>query len=165
MVHKRIWGLGWLGTALKTAIATVPEEEYSIPFGQARIWKEGKDVTLVGYGITVHASLQAAEKLAAEGISAEVLDLRTIVPLDREAIFKSVSKTGRLVVADEDYMNCGVTAEVLAVVAERGPQVLKAPAVRVAYPDVPVPFSRPMEDFCLPDADKIVAAAKRTLGK
>jgi len=165
MVHKRIWGLGWLGTALKTAIATVPEEEYTIPFGQARIWKEGKDVTLVGYGITVHAALQAAEKLAAAGISAEVLDLRTIVPLDRDAIFKSVAKTGRLVVADEDYMNCGVTAEVLAVIAERDPRVLKAPAVRVAYPDVPVPFSRPMEDFCLPDADKIVAAAKKTVGQ
>jgi pyruvate dehydrogenase E1 component beta subunit len=143
----------------------VPEEEYTIPFGQARIWKEGKDVTLVGYGITVHAALQAAEKLAAAGISAEVLDLRTIVPLDRDAIFKSVAKTGRLVVADEDYMNCGITAEVLAVIAERDPRVLKAPAVRVAYPDVPVPFSRPMEDFCLPDADKIVAAAKKTVGQ
>lgn len=165
MVHKAIWGLGWLGLPIKTALAVVPEGEYAIPFGQARIWREGTDVTLVGYGITVHHSLAAAEKLAAEGISAEVLDLRTIVPLDREAIFKSVSKTGRLVVADEDYMNCGVTAEVLAVIAERDPKVLKAPAVRIAYPDVPVPFSRPMENFCLPDADKIIAAAIATLGR
>jgi pyruvate/2-oxoglutarate/acetoin dehydrogenase E1 component len=143
----------------------VPEEDYTVPFGKARIWREGKDVTLVGYGITVHHSLAAADKLAAEGISAEVLDLRTIVPMDREAVFKSVSKTGRLVVADEDYMNCGVTAEVLAIIAERDPRVLKAPAVRVANPDVPIPFSRPMETFALPDADKIVAAAKKTMGK
>ena len=160
MVHKAIWGLGWLGTPIKTALATVPEEEYAIPFGKSRIWREGTDVTLVGYGITVHHSLVAAEALAKEGISAEVLDLRSIVPLDREGIFKSVAKTGRLVVADEDYMNCGVTAEVLAVIAERDPRVLKAPAKRIAYPDVPVPFSRPMEDFCLPLPDKIVSAAK-----
>jgi pyruvate/2-oxoglutarate/acetoin dehydrogenase E1 component len=163
MVHKAIWGLGWLGLPIKTALATVPEEDYTVPFGKARIWRDGKDVTLVGYGITVHHALAAAEKLAAEGISAEVLDLRTIVPMDRDAVFKSVSKTGRLVVADEDYMNCGVTAEVLAIVAERDPRVLKAPAVRVANPDVPIPFSRPMETFALPDADKIVAAAKKTL--
>ena len=163
MVHKSIWGLGWLGLPIKTALSIVPEEEYTIPFGQARIWREGKDVTLVGYGITTHHNLAAADKLAAEGISAEVLDLRSIVPMDREAIMKSVTKTGRLVVADEDYMNCGVTAEVLAVVAERNPKVLKAPAVRIANPDIPIPFSRPMENFALPDADKIVAAAKSTL--
>jgi len=163
MVHKSIWGLGWLGSALKTALSVVPEEEYTIPFGQARIWREGKDVTLVGLGLTVHSSLQAADKLAADGISAEVVDLRSIVPLDRETVFKSVAKTGRLVVADEDYMNCGVTAEILASIAERDPKVLKARAVRVAYPDVPVPYSRPMENFCLPDADKIVAAAKSIL--
>jgi pyruvate/2-oxoglutarate/acetoin dehydrogenase E1 component len=165
MVHKAIWGLGWLGTALKTAQCVVPEEEYAIPFGRARIWREGSDVTLVGYGITVHHSLQAAEKLAAEGISAEVLDLRTLVPLDRDAIFKSVAKTGRLVVVDEDYMNCGITAEVLAVVAERDPGVLKARAVRIANPDVPIPFSRPMENFCLPDAQKIVSAVREVLNK
>jgi pyruvate dehydrogenase E1 component beta subunit len=160
MVHKAIWGLGWLGTPIKTALAAVPEQEYSIPFGKARIWREGSDVTLVGYGITVHHALVAAAALDKEGISAEVLDLRSIVPLDREAIFESVARTGRLVVADEDYMNCGVTAEVLAVVAERGHSVLKAPALRVAYPDVPVPFSCPMEDFCLPLPDKIAAAAR-----
>lgn len=159
MVHKAIWGLGWLGTAIKTALAEVPEEEYTIPFGKARIWRQGGDVTLVGYGITVHHALAAAAVLEKHGISAEILDLRSIVPLDREAIFNSVAKTGRLIVADEDYMNCGLTAEVLAVVAERDPRVLKAPAVRIAYPDVPVPFSRPMENFCLPLPDKIVAAA------
>jgi acetoin:2,6-dichlorophenolindophenol oxidoreductase subunit beta len=85
------------------------------------------------------------------------------VPMDRDAIMKSVTKTGRVVVADEDYMNCGVTAEVLATIAERDPKILKAPAVRVANPDIPIPFSRPMENFALPDADKIVAAAQATL--
>jgi pyruvate dehydrogenase E1 component beta subunit len=160
MVHKAIWGLGWLGTAIKTALAEVPEKEYTIPFGKARIWREGSDVTIVGYGVTVHHALAAAEALAKEGISAEILDLRSIVPMDREAIFKSVSKTGRLIVADEDYMNCGVSAEVLAAVAERGPGVLKKPAMRIAYPDVPVPFSRPMENFCLPLPDKIAGAAR-----
>ena len=163
MVHKAIWGLGWLGTAPKGALSKVPEGEYTIPFGKARIWREGKDVTLVGYGLTVHHSLAAAEKLAAQGIDAEVLDLRSIVPMDRDAIFQSVQKTGRLVVADEDYMNCGITAEVLACIAERDPRVLKAPAVRIANPDIPIPYSRPMENFALPDADKIVAAAKATL--
>jgi pyruvate dehydrogenase E1 component beta subunit len=163
MVHKAIWGLGWLGNPIKTALATVPEEEYTIPFGKARTWREGTDVTLVGYGITVHHALTAAAQLEKEGISAHVLDLRSIVPLDREAIFQAAAKTGRVVVADEDYMNCGVTAEVLAVIAEKDPSVLKKPAVRIAYPDVPVPFSRPMEDFCLPLPDKIASAARSLL--
>jgi len=163
MVHKRLWGLGWLGFPLPTALATVPEHDYTIPFGQSRIWREGSDLTLVGLGLTVHNSLQAAEQLAAEGISAEVLDLRSVVPLDRDGVFRSVAKTGRLVVADEDYLSFGVTSEVLAVIAERDPAVLKSPAVRVAYPDVPVPFSRPMEDFCLPSVERILAAARATM--
>jgi pyruvate dehydrogenase E1 component beta subunit len=160
MVHKALCGLGWLGMPLKTVMSVVPEEDYTIPFGQARIWREGKDVTLVGIGWTVHHSLEAADRLAQQGISAEVLDLRSIVPLDREAVFASVKKTGRLVVADEDYMSFGVTGEILATIAERDPRVLKAPAKRIAYPDVPVPFSRPMENHCLPNADKIVAAVE-----
>lgn len=137
--------------------------EYTIPLGKARIWREGSDVTLVGYGLTLHHCLAAAEKLAPQGISAEVLDLRSIVPMDRDAIFASVKKTGRLIVVDEDYLNCGITAEVLAVIAERDPSILKAPAVRIANPDVPIPFSRPMENFALPDAEKIVTAALRTV--
>jgi len=163
MVHKRLWGLGWLGFPLPAALATVPEHDYTIPFGQSRVWREGSDLTLAGLGLTVHNSLQAAEQLAAEGISAEVLDLRSVVPLDRDGVFRSVAKTGRLVVADEDYLSFGVTSEVLAVIAERDPSVLKSPAVRVAYPDVPVPFSRPMEDFCLPSVERILAAARATM--
>jgi pyruvate dehydrogenase E1 component beta subunit len=163
MVHKRLWGLGWLGFPLPTALSTVPEADYTIAFGQSRVWRQGTDLTLVGLGLTVHNSLQAAEQLATQGISAEVLDLRSVVPLDRDGIFRSVAKTGRLVVADEDYLSFGVTSEVLAVVAERDPSVLKAPAVRVAYPDVPVPFSRPMEEACLPSVERILAAARTVM--
>ena len=163
MVHKRLWGLGWLGFPLPAALSEVPEHDYTIPFGQSRIWREGKDVTIVGLGLTVHNALTAADQLAAEGISAEVLDLRSVVPMDRDGVFRSAAKTGRLVVADEDYMSFGVTAEVLAVVAERDPSVLKAPAVRVAYPDVPVPFSRPMEEFCLPNVERILTAVRATM--
>ncbi len=160
MVHKATCGLGWLGAPLKTAMAAVPETDYLIPFGEARIWREGTDVTLVGLGLTVHHCLQAADLLAAGGISAEVIDLRSLVPLDRETIFASVSKTGRLVVVDEDYLSFGVTGEIIASISERDPRVWKAPPRRVAYPDVPVPFSRPLEDFCMPDALKVVAAVK-----
>lgn len=163
MVHKALCGLGWLGIPLKSVMSVVPEEDYTIPLGKARIWREGKDVTLVGIGWTVHHSLEAAERLEKEGVSAEVLDLRSIVPLDRDAVLESVRKTGRLVVADEDYLSFGVTGELLATIAERDPKALKAPARRIAYPDVPVPFSRPMENFCLPNADKIVAAVKSIL--
>lgn len=159
MVHKATCGLGWLGTPLKTSMAVVPEEDYAIPFGEARVWREGKDITLVGLGMTVHHCLQAAELLEAQGIAAEVIDLRTVVPLDRETLFQSVAKTGRLVVVDEDYLSFGVTGEIIAGISERDPRVWKAPPRRVAYPDVPVPFSRPLENFCLPDAEKVVAAA------
>ncbi|HEY3730858.1 MAG TPA: alpha-ketoacid dehydrogenase subunit beta [Steroidobacteraceae bacterium] len=163
MVHKRLWGLGWLGFPLPKALSRVPEADYTVPLGQSRVWREGTDLTLVGLGLTVHNSLQAAEQLASQGISAEVLDLRSVVPLDRDGIFRSVAKTGRLVVADEDYLSFGVTSEVLAVVAERDPSVLKAAAVRVAYPDVPVPFSRPMEEACLPSVERILAAARSVM--
>ena len=109
-------------------------------------------------------ALEAADELKAEfGFDIEVVDLRSIVPLDRDTVFDSVRKTGRLVVADEDYMSFGVTGELLATIAERDPSVLKAPARRVAYPDVPVPFSRPLENFFLPSAAKIVAAVKSIL--
>ena len=165
MVHKATCGLGWLGTPLKTSMAAVPEEAYTVPFGEARIWREGTDVTLVGLGLTVHHCLQAADLLAAEGLSAEVIDLRTVVPLDRAAIFDSVAKTGRLVVADEDYLSFGITGEIVASITERDPGVWRAPPRRVAYPDVPVPFSRPLEEFCLPDAAKVAAAARATLGR
>jgi pyruvate dehydrogenase E1 component beta subunit len=112
----------------------------------------------------VHRALDAAEELAKEGIEAEVLDLRSLVPLDREAIVASVSKTHRLLVVDEDYRSFGMTGEVITTAIEGAFDHLDAPPVRLAYPDVPIPYSRPLEQFCLPDRDKIVAAARRLMG-
>jgi pyruvate/2-oxoglutarate/acetoin dehydrogenase E1 component len=160
MPHKALAGLGWLGSPVKTAMSTVPREEYSVPIGKAAIVREGDDVTLVGLAWTVHHALAAADRLAEDGISAEVVDIRTLAPLDRETIFRSVQKTGRLVVSDEDYLSYGVTAEIAALVVERDPSCLKAPVRRIAFPDIPIPFSRPLEQFALPNVEKIYRAAK-----
>ncbi len=157
MFHKGLQGMGWLGTE-PGATVDVPEESYTVPFGQAAIARGGSDVTIVGIAMGVHNGLKAADKLAARGVSAEVIDLRTLVPLDRETIRTSVAKTGRLIVVDEDYHSYGVSGEIIASVVEHDVSKLKAPPRRVTYPDVPIPFSRPMEQFCLPDPDKIVAA-------
>lgn len=157
MFHKGLQGMGWLGTE-EGATVHVPEESYTVPFGEAAIARQGEDVTIVGLAMGVHNALKAADLLADKGVSAEVIDLRTLVPLDRDAIFKSVSKTGRLIVVDEDYQSYGVTGEIIATIAERDVSVLKASPRRVAYPDVPIPYSRPMEQFCLPNPEKIVDA-------
>ena len=164
MMNKASAGIAFLGKPIPTSMSVVPREDYEIPFGQVRVTREGSDVTLVGVGWTVHQSLKAADVLAAEhGISAEVVDLRTLVPLDRDGIFESVSKTGRLVVSDEDYLSYGLTGEIVASVAERDPTVLKGPARRVAFPDISIPFSRPMENFAMPGHQRIVAAALEIL--
>ena len=163
LIHKATAGIGFLGKPIPTTMSIVPDEAYTVPFGKVAVTREGKDITLVGVGWTVHQCLEAAEALSQAGVSAEVIDLRSLVPLDRDGVFASVQKTGRLVVAEEDYLSYGVTGEIVAIVAERDPRVLKAPARRVAFPDIPIPFSRPMEDFALPFADKIVAAARSIL--
>jgi pyruvate/2-oxoglutarate/acetoin dehydrogenase E1 component len=163
MMHKATAGVGFLGKPIPTTMSVVPDEPYVIPFGKVAVTRPGKDITLVGLGWTVHLCLDAAKKLEGEGVSAEVVDLRSLVPLDRDGVFASVSKTGRLVVVEEDYLSYGVTGEIVATIAERDPRVLLAPARRVAFPDIPIPFSRPMEDYALPDADKIVAAARSIL--
>ena len=164
MFHKGLQGMGWLGTEARATVH-VPEEAYNIPFGKAAIVREGTDVTIVGVAMGVHNALKAADKLAAEGVSAEVVDLRTLVPLDRETVFKSVAKTGRLIVVDEDYQSYGLTGEIIASIAERDVSVLKASPARVAYPDIPIPFTRPMEQFALPNPDKIVMAFNEMKGK
>ncbi|RTI11806.1 alpha-ketoacid dehydrogenase subunit beta [Thermus scotoductus] len=162
LFHKGLMGLGWMPSP-PTAATEVPQEPYTIPFGQADIKREGTDVTIVTLGWMVHRSLEAAEKLQQEGISVEVLDLRTLVPLDREAIIRSVAKTGRLVVVDEDYRSYGLSGEVVATVVEHDPCLLKAPVQRVAVPDVPIPYSRPLENFVIPNPDRIAEAVRRTL--
>ncbi|MCF8040023.1 MAG: alpha-ketoacid dehydrogenase subunit beta [Desulfohalobiaceae bacterium] len=123
----------------------VPEESYTIPFGQAEIKRAGTDVTVVATHALVTEALKAAEEAAEKGIEVEVVDLRTLVPLDRKTILDSVKKTGRLLVADEDNITCGVASEVSALVAEEAVYALKAPILRNASPDTPVPFSPPLE--------------------
>lgn len=157
MYHKGLQGMGWLGTEQGATVHT-PNEDYTVPFGKAKVLREGSDVTLVGIGMSVHDNLKAAAKLEQQGVSAEVIDLRSLVPLDRDTIFNSVAKTGRLIVVDEDYKSFGVSGEIITTIAERDISVLKTSPKRVAYPDIPIPFSRPMERFALPNPDKIVAA-------
>jgi pyruvate dehydrogenase E1 component beta subunit len=139
----------------------VPEAPYVLPFGQARVAREGQDVTIVTISQMVQKALLAAETLAREGISVEVIDLRTLVPLDRDAVLRSVGRTGRLLVADEDYLGFGLTGEIAAIVAENLDTVtLKAPVRRVAVPNVPIPYSRPLERFVIPQVDGLVAAVR-----
>ena len=141
----------------------VPEGDYIVPLGHADIKRKGRDVTVIATSYVVHAALSAAETLAKEGIDAEVVDPRTLVPLDRDVILQSVGRTGRLVVADETNLSCGIASEISAIVAEHGFKSLKAPIMRVARPDIPTPFSYPLEQAITPTAEKIAEAVRRTV--
>jgi pyruvate/2-oxoglutarate/acetoin dehydrogenase E1 component len=160
LMHKGAAGVGWMGPTVKSTLAEVPAEDYTVPFGKIKTYQTGKDITLFGIGLSVHHALEAAAELAKDGISAEVVDLRSLVPLDRDGILESVARTGRMVVIDEDYQSYGVSGEVIASVVERDPTVLKKPARRVCVPDVPIPYSRAMENHILPLTPRIVAAAR-----
>ncbi len=141
----------------------VPEEEYTIPFGQADIKREGSDVTIVALGGMVPRALQAAETLDEEGISAEVLDPRTLVPLDKQAILDSVAKTGRLVTVDMAHKTCSAASEIAAIVAMEGFWSLQAPIQRLATANVHIPFSPALEPLCYPTAESIAAAVRVTM--
>ena len=160
LFHKRLMGIGWL-PAPDGPKTPVPETDYTIPFGSADVKRTGDDVTVVTLGLHVHRALSAAEDLAEEGIDAEVVDLRSLVPLDTDTIVESVEKTGNLVVVDEDYRSYGVTGEIVASVADEALAALDS-VERVALPDVPIPYSRPMENEVVPDAEDIAAAVQRT---
>jgi pyruvate dehydrogenase E1 component beta subunit len=162
MFHKGIMGLGWM-TPNPRATGPVPAEAYEVPIGRAAVARAGTDLTIVSLSLMVHRALDAADRLAEEGIEAEVLDLRSLVPLDREAIAESVTRTRRLLVVDEDYRSFGVTGEVIASVVELAWDELDAPPARLALPDVPIPYSRPLERFVLPQTEGIVAAARRLM--
>jgi pyruvate dehydrogenase E1 component beta subunit len=136
-----------------------PEKGYRVPIGTARIAAEGRDVTIVSYSGMVHRCLGALEAMSAAGVSAEIIDLRTISPWDQEAVFASVGKTGRLVIVHEAVKPFGVGAEIAAIVSQRFFGALKAPVERVAAPFSPVPFSKPLETAFMPDAKKIADAA------
>ena len=141
----------------------VPEEEYTVPLGVADVKRKGEDVTIVATLYMVNKSLAAAEELSNDGISVEVVDPRTLVPLDKQAIINSVKKTGRIVIVTEDCKTGGVSAEIAAVVAEEAIDYLDAPVKRVAEPDTPIPFSPPLERFVIPDEKKIIGAVKEVV--
>lgn len=144
----------------------VPDvDEYVLPIGKARIMREGSDVTIVSYSIGVGLALEAAEMLAEEGIDAEVIDLRTLRPLDREAILTSLAKTNRLVIAEEGWPTCSIASEVMAVCMEDGFDHLDAPVLRVCDEDVPLPYAANLEKLAFIDAPRIVAAVKKVCYK
>jgi len=146
--------------ALFSMKGEVPEEEYLTPIGKAKVVKEGKDVTLVSYSMMMNLSIKAAEILEKEGISVELVDLRTISPIDRETILKSVEKTSRLAIAHEAVKQGGVGAEISAIVAEEAVDCLDAPIVRIGAPFTPVPFARPLEQAYRITPEKIAAAIR-----
>ncbi len=163
MYHKGIMGLPWMAY-FEGSSNEVPQAPYTIAFGQAKVVREGKDVTIVTISQMVQKALIAAAELAQHGISAEVIDLRTLVPLDKTAVLRSVAKTGRLLIADEDYLGFGLSGEISALVAENlDTLTLKAPIKRLAVPNVPIPYSRPLEQFVIPQVGSIVGAAQELM--
>jgi pyruvate dehydrogenase E1 component beta subunit len=141
----------------------VPDGEYTVPFGVADIKREGEDATIVATLYMVHKALEAAKALEREGISVEVVDPRTLTPLDKQTIINSVKKTGRIVIVSEDCKTAGVTAEIAAIIAEEAIEYLDAPIKRIAEPDTPIPFSPPLEQFVIPDEKAIIKAVKEVV--
>ncbi len=144
----------------------VPDvDDYVLPIGKARTMREGSDVTIVSYSIGVGMALEAAETLAGEGIEAEVIDLRTIRPLDKQAVLESLAKTNRLVVAEEGWPTCSVSSEILAICMEEGFDDLDAPVLRVTNEDVPMPYAANLEAEALLNPIKIADACLQTIGR
>lgn len=162
MFHKGVLGLGWM-TNNPRATGVVPEEPYEVPIGKLDVAREGNDLTIATVGLSVHKALDAATALEERGVSAEVLDLRSLVPLDRDGIIASVQKTHRLLVVDEDYHSFGMSGEVVTTVIEGAFDYLDAPPVRVTTPDIPIPYSRPLEQWALPSMERIVEASSNLL--
>ena len=142
----------------------VPEEEYTIPIGEADVKRVGKDVTVVATMWMAQKALRASDELAKEGIDVEVIDPRTLLPLDKKTITESVKKTHRAVVVSEDCKTAGVTAELATIIMEGAFDYLDAPVKRVAEPDTPIPFSPPLESYILPNEESIIKAVKETIG-
>jgi pyruvate/2-oxoglutarate/acetoin dehydrogenase E1 component len=144
----------------------VPEDpEFMVPFGEARVARQGKDITLIGIGIMLDKSLVAAERLAAQGIEAEVIDPRTLVPLDKETLIKSVAKTGRVIISHEAHHRSGPGAEISAVLAEEAIEYIDGPIIRIGAKNVPLPYSPELENHVLPNENDIFEAAMRLCGR
>jgi len=150
--------------ALMFVSGPVAEGDYTVPLGKAALVREGTDVSLVGFGRTVQTALRAAELLARDGVSADVLDLRSLQPLDEEAILATLGKTGRVVVVDEAPPRCGIASDVAALCVDKGFDLLNAPVRKVTAPHAPVPFSPVLEDAYVPTPESVVAAARALLG-
>lgn len=150
--HKNLYGLE----------GEVPEASYAIPFGEANVVREGKGATIVTYGMMVHRSLDAAAALAKEGVEVEVIDLRTLSPIDMDTVLESVEKTGHLVCVDEANPRCSIACDVSASVAQQAFKALKGPIEMVTAPHTPVPFTPVLEDLYIPSAAQIAAAVKRS---
>jgi pyruvate/2-oxoglutarate/acetoin dehydrogenase E1 component len=161
MFHKGVMGLPWMAKNPR-ATADVPDGDYLVPIGKAQVVREGSDVTVVTLSLSVHHALDVADKLSAD-IDIEVIDLRSLVPLDRDTVLTSVAKTGRLVIVDEDYQSYGLSGEIAATVTDVDPGMLRAPVARVANPDIPLPYARPLEYAVLPRQDRIEAAIHRLM--
>jgi 2-oxoisovalerate dehydrogenase E1 component beta subunit len=138
----------------------LPSEEYTVPIGKAKVVREGRDLSIITYGAMVWTALEAAETLAAEGCSVEVLDLRTLVPLDRESVCASVRKTSKVLLLHEDTRTGGMAGELAATITENVFEYLDGPILRVTAPDTPVPYSPPLEEAFLPNAEKVVEKAR-----
>jgi 2-oxoisovalerate dehydrogenase E1 component beta subunit len=138
----------------------LPEEDYTVPLGKAAVKREGRDLTIISYAAMLHTSLEAAEALAKEGIEAEVVDLRTLLPLDKETILASVKKTNKLLIVHEDTRTGGIAGEIASLVCEGAFEDLDGPIVRVTSLDTPVPFAPPLEERFLPNAEKVAVAAR-----
>jgi pyruvate dehydrogenase E1 component beta subunit len=160
--HKLLTGLPFLPFAGDEE--EVPEERYAIEFGKAAIRRDGTNLTIIAAGLMVPQSLRAAERLARDSISAEVIDVRTLVPLDTETLVTSARKTGRVLLVDEDYESYGMTGELGFRLQAGAFGALKAPIRRLAVPDVPIPFSEPLERAVIPGVDRIYAEAKALVG-
>jgi pyruvate/2-oxoglutarate/acetoin dehydrogenase E1 component len=151
--HKKLYRAPFLREVL-------PREDYVVPLGEARTVRKGSDISIVTYGNMVHESRKAADQLAEEGVSVEILDLRSLIPLDEEAILASVRKTHRLLVVHEDTRTGGIAGEIAMRVSEKAFEWLDAPMLRVTSLDTPVPYSPPLEDYFLPQVDDILAACR-----
>jgi len=138
----------------------LPQEEYTVPLGKAKVVREGHDLSIITYGAMVWVALEAAERLSEEGIETEVLDLRTLVPLDREAVCETAKKTAKVLLLHEDTQTGGLAGELAATLTERVWEYLDGPIVRVTAPDTPVPFSPPLEEAFLPNAEKVMEKAR-----
>jgi len=142
----------------------LPQEDYTVPIGKARVFREGSDLSIITYGAMVYVAEEAAVELEKQGISLEIVDLRTLLPIDEETVLESVKKTSRVILLHEDTLTGGIGGEIAARIGEKAFEYLDAPVMRIAAPDTPVPYSPPLEEAFLPNTQKVLEKARQLLG-